>query len=97
MKKTLTAIAAALILTVASVAAPQQADARSRHGHGHGHGGSSAGALIGGLAFGALLGAASANNGYYYAPRRAYSDCYWATERYWNGWRWRHQRVRVCD
>jgi hypothetical protein len=28
----------------------------------------------------------------------AYQDCYWTEGRpYWNGWRWVHPRVRVCD
>jgi hypothetical protein len=89
MKKTLTALAAAATLTVALMAAPQQAEAR----HGR-----IAGAIIGGLAVGALLGAAAANGGYYYAPRPYYyGGCYWTRERYWNGYRWRTHRVRVCD
>lgn len=50
MKKTLTAMAAAATLALASVAVPQKAEAR----HGH-----IAGAIIGGLAAGALIGAAA--------------------------------------
>ena len=31
-------------------------------------------------------------------PGYAYQDCYWTRGRpYWNGWRWVHPRVRVCD
>ena len=56
MKKTLIAIAAAATLAIATVAAPQQAEAR--YGRN--------GALIGGLAVGALLGAAIASQPYYY-------------------------------
>jgi hypothetical protein len=90
MRKTLTAIAAAATLTLATVAAPQHAEAR--HGRNA--------AIIGGLALGALAGAAIANGGYYYAPSPAYyygPRCYWAHERYWSGRRWHSHRVRVCD
>lgn len=94
MTRTLTAIAAAATLTLATLAAPQQAEAR--------HGRVAAG-IIGGLAVGTLLGAAAANNGYYggyyYAPEPYYyyrPRCHWRRERYWNGWRWRTDRVRVC-
>lgn len=91
MTKTLTAIAAASALMLATFAAPQQAEAR--------HGRVAAG-IIGGLAVGTLLGAAAANGGYYYAPPPPYyyyaPRCYWRWERYWNGWRWRSHRVRVC-
>ena len=90
MRKTLTAIAAAATLTLATVAAPQHAEAR--HGRNA--------AIIGGLALGALAGAAIANGGYYYAPGPAYyygPRCFWTSERYWNGWRWHSRRVRVCD
>jgi MFS family permease len=91
MRKILTAVAAAATLTLATVAAPQHAEAR---------GGAIAAGIIGGFAAGALLGAAAANGPYYYAPGPAYyygPRCHWAHERYWNGWRWHWQRVRVCD
>lgn len=96
MRKTLTVIAAAATLALATVAAPQHAEARN---------GRIAAGIIGGLAAGALLGAAAANGpyyygpGYYYAPGPVYYGprCYWARQRYWNGWRWRSHRVRVCD
>jgi hypothetical protein len=98
MRKTLTAVAAAATLTLATVAAPQQAEAR--------HGGAIAAGIIGGLAVGALLGAAAANGPYYYPPGPYYyapgpvyyyrPHCHWRHERYWNGWRWRSHRVRVC-
>jgi hypothetical protein len=94
MRKILTAFAAAATLTLATVAAPQHAEAR--HGRNA--------AIIGGLALGALAGAAIANGGYYggyyYAPGPAYyygPRCYWTRERYWNGWSWHSRRVRVCD
>jgi hypothetical protein len=96
MTKTLTAIAAAATITVAAVAAPQPAQARAL-----------AAGIIGGLAAGAILGAATANGpygyygpGYYYGPRPVYyrgPDCYWTQRRFWDGWAWHVRRVRVCD
>ena len=97
MKKILIALAAAATLVIASVAAPQQAEAR--HGRNA--------AIFGGLAAGALLGAAIANGPYYayspgpyyYAPGPAYygPDCYWTRHRVWTGYGWGWRRVRVCD
>ena len=96
MRKTLTAIAAAATLALAGVATSQPAQAR----HGR-----NAAAIIGGLAAGALVGAAVANGPYYgpgpydgapgpyyYGPR-----CWWSRERYWDGYGWRLHRVRVCN
>ena len=96
MKKSLIAIAAVTALGLATVAAPQPAQAR--------HGRIAAG-IVGGLALGGILGAAAANGPYYYGPRPYYGpgpvyygpDCYWTRSRYWDGWRWRFQPVRVCD
>jgi MFS family permease len=93
MRKTLLAIAAAATLAVSSVAAPQHAQA--------GHGGAVAAGVIGGIAAGALIGGALASQPryYYYEPGPAYyyqPRCYWTRERYWNGWRWRSHRIRVC-
>jgi MFS family permease len=95
MRKTLLAIAAAATLVVASVAAPQQAEAGGR-------GGAIAAGIIGGIAAGALIGGALASQPryYYYEPGPAYyyrPRCFWSRERYWNGWRWRSHRVRVCE
>jgi hypothetical protein len=59
MYKTLTAIAVAVVITIAAVAAPHQAEAR---------GGRIAAGIIGGLAAGAIIGSIVANRGYYYAP-----------------------------
>jgi hypothetical protein len=99
MKKILIATAAAATLMIASVAAPDQAQAR--HGRNA--------AIFGGLAAGALLGAAVANGGYgygygygpgpYYAAGPGYygGGCYWHRERVWTGYGWRLHRVRVCD
>jgi hypothetical protein len=97
MRKILTVTAAAAALALATVAAPQQAEA----GHSH-----VAGAIIGGLAVGALIGAAAANGGYYYAPGPYYyapgpyyygPECYWTRQRVWNGYGWYTRRIRVCD
>jgi hypothetical protein len=92
LTKSLTAIAAAATLAVAAVAAPQPAEAR---------GGRIAAGIIGGLAAGAIIGAA-ANNGYYgpayYGPGPYYygPGCYWTHQRVWNGWGWHWRPVRVC-
>jgi hypothetical protein len=99
MKKSLIAIAAAATLGLASVAAPQPAEAR---------GGRVAAGIIGGLALGGILGAAAAAHGpyyygpgpYYYGPGPVYydPDCYWTRQRFWDGYRWRLGRpIRVCD
>jgi hypothetical protein len=96
MNKTLIAIAAAATLGLATVAAPQPAEAR---------GGRIAAGIIGGLAIGGILGAAAAHGPYYgpgpyyYGPGPVYygPDCYFTRQRYWDGWRWRFERVRVCD
>jgi hypothetical protein len=99
MKNILIATVAAATLVIASVAAPQQAEAR--YGRNA--------AIFGGLAAGALLGAAVANGPYYgygpgpYAygpgPYAAYygPDCYWTRHRVWTDYGWRWRRVRVCD
>jgi hypothetical protein len=97
MKKTLTVIAAAATLALASVAAPQSAEARCR-------GCGVAAGVIGGLAAGAIIGSAVANGPYYgpaygyYGPGPVYygPHCWWRRERFWDGWGWRVQRVRVC-
>jgi len=103
-RKSLTALSAALVLTVAAVAAPQQAEAR---------GGRVAAGIIGGLAAGAIIGGiASGGYGYgygpgygYYGPRAYYGPapvyygprCWWQRERVWDGYGWRLHRVRVCS
>jgi hypothetical protein len=94
--KTLTALAAAATIGLAAVAAPQPAEARN--------GGALAAGIIGGLAVGALVGAAAANGPYYgYGPGYAagpayygYGGCYWTRQRVWDGWGWRFRPVRVC-
>jgi hypothetical protein len=97
LTKTLTALAAVATIGVAAVAAPQPAQAR---------GGALAAGIIGGLAVGAIIGSAAHGPyygygpGYYYGPGPVYyrgGPCYWTHRRFWDGWGWRVQRVRVCD
>jgi hypothetical protein len=97
MTKTLTALAAVATIGVAAVAAPQPAQAR---------GGALAAGIIGGLAVGVIVGSAAHGPyygygpGYYYGPEPVYyrgGPCYWTHRRFWDGWGWRVQRVRVCD
>ena len=87
----LTSVAAAATLGLASVAAPQPAEA-------HGSGGAIAAGIIGGIAAGALIGAAA--HGPYYGPAYygpgPYGGCYWTRQRVWDGWGWRVRPVRVC-
>jgi len=98
LKNTGMAIAAAALLAVTTLAAPLPAEA-------HGSGGAVAAGVIGGLAAGALIGAAAAQP-YYYGPGPAYyapgpyyygPHCWWQSERFWDGWGWRVRRVRVCQ
>ena len=64
MHKTLTALAVAATFTIATVAAPQQAEAR---------GGRVAAGIIGGLAAGAIIGGIASQQGYYGGPGYYYS------------------------
>ena len=77
-----------------------------RGGRGWGNGGAAAAGIIGGLALGALAAGAMAPGPAYAAPvygpgpgYGAYGGgyCRVQRERYWDGWEWRVQRVRVCD
>lgn len=99
MKKTLMTLAAAAAVTVGAIAAPAPAEARGR-------GGAVAAGVIGGLAAGAIIAGATRpgygygygyNDGPYYgAYAAAPYGCSWRRERFWDGYRWRVQRVRVC-
>ena len=72
-------------------------------------GGDVAAGLFGGLAAGAIIGAATAPRAYYYGPPPAYygpppvyvapaPECYWTRgEPVWNGYAWVRPRVQVCD
>jgi len=73
MRKTLTTLAAAAAMTLATVAAPNQADAYWRGGYGGwGYGGG----IIAGLAAGAIIGGIAANRGYYYGSGGYYGPGY---------------------
>jgi hypothetical protein len=100
MTKTLTALATAGMLAIASTAAPTPAEAR---------GGAVAAGIIGGIAAGAIVGSALAGPRYYYGGPYypyyygpAYYDgpppgpCYWRRERFWDGYGYVVRRVRVC-
>lgn len=63
--------------------------AQYHHHHHHHHHGFFPGAVIGGVIGGLLAPPPPV----YYGP-----NCYWTRGRpYWNGWRWVHPRVRVCE
>jgi hypothetical protein len=93
MTRTMTAVAAAALIAVAAVAAPTEAQAR--------RGWWVPGAVIGGLAAGAIIaGAAGAYGPYYYGPAPGYyaygPGCYIRRQRVWDGYGWVVRRVRVC-
>jgi hypothetical protein len=106
MRKSVTALVAAISLASAAVAVPGTAEARwggwgggGWHGGGWGGGWGWGGAAVAGLAAGALVGAAVASPYYYppppvyygYAPYPYYGyGCAWRTV--WNGYAW----VRAC-
>jgi hypothetical protein len=93
MRKTLVTLAVGATVIVGAVASPTPAGARWRHGV-------PVAPIVGGLAAGALIGAALA------APRPYYSyayepvyfgpHCYVRSERVWDGWRWRVRRIEDC-
>jgi len=91
--KNVIALAAATGIAVA-LAASTPAEARHR-------GGAVAAGIVGGLAIGALIGAAASQPAYGYAPGpvyyyEPYPRCYWQRELVWDGFAWRRTRVRVC-
>jgi len=96
MRKTITTIAAAATLAVAAMAAPSTASADN---------GRITAGVIGGLAAGALIGAAASQPQYYYGGPYAYyaaepvygPRCYVQRERFFDGFGWRVRRVKVCD
>jgi hypothetical protein len=99
MMKTLATLAVGTTVAIGAVASPTAADARWRH-HGF-----PVAPIIGGLAAGAVLGAALAPRAYYsyaYEPLvyqpvvYAGPSCYVRRERIWDGWRWRIRRVEEC-
>jgi hypothetical protein len=95
MTRTLTTLLAAATISVSAIAAPTAADARWGHHHGF-----PVAPIVGGLAAGALIGAAVAARPYYepvyYEPVYYGPGCYVRRERIWDGWRWRIRRVEDC-
>lgn len=96
MRKTLTAVAAAVALSLAAVASPTTASARC-------FGCGVAAGVIGGIAAGALI--AGATHPYYgpypyyaYGPAPYYyrPHCWWRRERVWDGYGWHWAHVRIC-
>jgi hypothetical protein len=90
MTRTLTTLVAAATISVSAIAAPTAADAHWRHHHGF-----PVAPIVGGLAAGALIGAAVAARPYY-EPVYFEPACYVRRERIWDGWRWRIRRVEDC-
>ena len=98
MRKTLVTLAIVATIAIGAVASPTPADARWRHHHHH-HGFPVA-PIVGGLAAGALIGAAlAAPRSYYsyaYEPVYFGPTCRVRRESFWDGWRWRVRRVEDC-
>lgn len=100
MKRTVTALAAAVMFTGSLAAFAPAA---------HAEGGRIAAGVAGGLIGGMLLGGAIANAnqpppppppGYYRAPPAYYVDepvCQVVPQQYWDGYMWRVRRVQVCQ
>lgn len=87
MTKIFGALAIATTLAVATVAIPQQAEARCF------------GCAVGaGIVAGALIGTAVANSGphYAYGPTYVSGGCVWRKETFFDGFVWRTRRVPVC-
>ena len=90
MRKTLTALAAAATISIAAIAAPTAAEARD---------GWIAGAIIGGIALGAL----AYHRPYFYDGPVFYAGppfgprCYWEHYQVRTRYGWRTMRERYCD
>ena len=91
MTKTLIKLAVSTTVAIGAIASPTGADARW-------HRGFPVAPVVGGLAAGAVLGAALAASRppivyepLYYAPR-----CVVRRERFWDGWDWHIRRVEDC-
>jgi hypothetical protein len=92
MRKSLVTFAVGATIAIGAVANPSPADARW-------HRGFPVGPVIGGLAAGAIIGAALAAPRPYYAyydPVYFGPRCYVRSERIWDGWGWRVRRVEDC-
>ena len=94
MRRALITLALGATVAIGAVASPTTADARWRHHF-------PVAPVIGGLAAGAIVGAAlAAPRPYYdvyaYDPVYFGPHCYIRSERFWDGWRWRVRRVEDC-
>jgi hypothetical protein len=94
MKKNLATLALSEIVMIGAVASPTTADARWHHGF-------PVAPIGGGLAAGAILGAALAaprpyDDAYAYEPFYFGPRSYVRRERFWDGWRWHVHRVEDC-
>ena len=99
-------------LIVAAAAAFAVAGSLSEPAHADGRGGAVAAGVLGGLAVGAIVGAAASQPRYYGPPPAYYAEpepvyiappapsCYWTRgEPAWDGYRgmWVRPRIQVCD
>jgi hypothetical protein len=95
MTRTIAVLAAGVPIAIGAIASPTTAEARWRHHHGF-----PVAPIVGGLAAGAILGAALAEPppyyGYAYDPVYPAPRCYVRRERIWDGWVWRVRRVDEC-
>lgn len=108
MTKSLTAVLAAAGIAALTMGGPAPAHARDGAIAAGIIGGLAAGAIIGGALAGPPAYAGPVYvapppppppAAYYYGPPPPYAaSCYWAAgEPVWNGYRWVHSRVRVCE
>jgi hypothetical protein len=89
MKKALTTLALGATIAISAVANPTAAEARW-------HRGFPVAPVVGGLAAGALLGAALAPRPVVYEPVYYGPPCVVRRERFWDGWSWHFRRVEDC-
>ena len=94
MRRALVTLALGATVAIGVVASSTTADARWRHGF-------PVAPIVGGLAAGAILGAALAAprpyyEAYAYEPVYFGPRCYIRRERFWDGRRWHLRRVEDC-
>ena len=90
MKRTLITLALGATVAIGAVASPTAAHARW---HRH----FPVAPIVGGLAAGAILGAAlAAPRTVVYEPVYYGPPCVVRRERFWDGWRWHFRRIEDC-